>query len=163
MKSCGEAQLRSQSCKKSREVTVALAWTHAEKTCRQRHTKRATVDTPREAQTRTAEDHLAQLKLKRRSLAWRGVSLSRRPRTGGDGELWWTTYVPYGTTGIKSSKSTIIGATDAFHLQNEVNPQSPKIDFKVLQTLNETEHISSQRSRKPTGAGLRAMSTNAIM
>ena len=26
-------------------------------------------------------------------------------RTGGDGELWWTTYVPYGTTGIKSSKS----------------------------------------------------------
>ena len=36
-------------------------WTHAEETCRQRHTKRATVDTTREAQMRTAEDHLAAL------------------------------------------------------------------------------------------------------
>ena len=27
--------------------------------------------------------------------------LERKARTGGDGALWWTTYVPYGTTGIK--------------------------------------------------------------
>ena len=43
------------------ETPVALAWTHAKETCRQRHTKRATVDSPREAQTRTAEDHLGAL------------------------------------------------------------------------------------------------------
>ncbi|XP_068726503.1 uncharacterized protein [Montipora capricornis] len=40
-------------------IEQQIIWTHAEETCRQRHTKRATVDTPREA--RTAEDHLAAL------------------------------------------------------------------------------------------------------
>ena len=42
------------------EMQVVLAcWAHAEETSRPRHTKSATVDTSREAQTRKAEDHLA--------------------------------------------------------------------------------------------------------
>ena len=66
------------------ETQVAMAWTHNKETCRQHH-EEGYGGHPKGS---ASEDGRrppggAQLKPKRRSLAWRGDSSSWRPRTGG--------------------------------------------------------------------------------
>ena len=67
------------------ETQVALAWTHVNETSRERHTKRGTEDTPREAKIWTAEDHLVALSSSRSEGRWLDVGTAQAEGPGQEG------------------------------------------------------------------------------